>query len=641
MKSFAGARIMVYLLFLLFILHKETFQSFTMVKDTEIKKNQLLVILTNLPKEYELSFNFKPTKFLSQSASVIHLTVGGDKNKYGDRTPCVWVSPDNYLYFSSAINGTTDTIIKSRVISPLNEWTKIKITQLKFKSEYLFTVEIANNEIYNVQNIIPMSFNGVKVYLGSPWMSAQPGFIKNFVIANACAEILFIIGQSKIKKNHLVKTLHKLLKEYELSFELFLTSYTEHTFTNIIHLTIGGDENIYGARIASLFIRMGSYGHFGFSLNNKINEYQEWNDLFQLNVWTTIKISQIYVENKYMLTLWVAENLLYSVENISPTEFTNVMVYISNPWYNEQPGFIRNLIIKNGYAEGAICKPLLNMIINELLTNKNYLSVNTSIGYVYERGLIAYNIAWQYFLPHFLTTFSKSKEYYKNGSKYGIPGAFITTGVNQYMNISLDTTNFFLRGDFTLEIPLKILYQNSAGDAWNQYVSIKKVITQSSDTDPIAGKSSEALKGSYGRGICLDEIESSIYVCMNLYVETHNTACFMSTNYGEQWKRLDLRVGSVLGHHTFTRDLYGIHRNQKTYLTYDKTYRKWLAITNDEFEKDISNKLNDTACLKLEGNNEQVFTFHSQQWMGNNKGLFYRKFPSESWIRRVDWNTFS
>ncbi|XP_047125639.1 uncharacterized protein LOC101241849 [Hydra vulgaris] len=633
---------MVYLLFLLSILHKETFQSFTMVNDTEIKENQLLVILTNLPKEYELSFNFKPTKFLNKSASVIHLTQGGDKNKYGDRTPCVWVSPDNYLYFSSAINGTSDTIIKSHVISPLNEWTKIKITQFKFRSEYLFTVEIANHKIYNVQNINPMNFNNVKVYLGSPWMSAQPGFIKNLIIANACAEILFINGQFKIKKNHLVKTLHKLLKEYELSFELLLTSYTKYTFTNIIHLTIGDNENIYGARIASLFIRMGSYGHFGFSLNNKINEHLESDNLFQLNNWTTIKISQIHVENKYMFNLWVAENLLYSVENISPTEFTNVMVYISNPWYEEQPGFIRNVIIKNGYAaEGAICKPLLNVIINELFTNKSYLSVNTSIGYVYERGLIAYNVAWEYFLPYFSTKFPKSKEYYNNGLKYGISGAFITTGVNQYMNISLDTTNSLLRGDFTLEIPLKISYQNSAGDTWNQYVSIKKVITQPSNKSPIVRKSSEALKGSYGRGICLDEIESSIYACMNLYVETHNTACFKSTNYGEQWKRLDLRVGSILGHHTFTRDLYGIHRNQKTYLTYDKTYRKWLVITNDEFETNISNKLNDTTCLKLEGNNEQVFMFHTQQWMGNDTGLFYRKFPSESWFQRVDWNTFS
>ena len=85
---------------------------------------------------------------------------------------------------------------------------------------------------------------------------------------------------------------------------------------------------------------------------------------------------------------------------------------------------------------------------------------------------------------------------------------------------------------------------------------------------------------------------------------------------------MDIQVGSVLGHHFSTRVLYAIHRNQKSYLMYHNTYKKWLVITDDEFIKDVSNKINLNRYKNLDENNLAVYRFGQNQWMGMNKYNF-------------------
>ena len=42
---------------------------------------------------------------------------------------------------------------------------------------------------------------------------------------------------------------------------------------------------------------------------------------------------------------------------------------------------------------------------------------------------------------------------------------------------------------------------------------------------------------------------------------------------------------------------------------YHTTYKTWLVVTNDEFMKNVSNKINQNECKKLEGNDEEVYAF--------------------------------
>ncbi|XP_065678476.1 uncharacterized protein LOC124807778 [Hydra vulgaris] len=176
---------MVCMAFLIFFVQKQTcLELFTMVNDTEIKQNKMLTTITNLPQEYNLSFDFKPTAYLNQTANVIHLTMMGDHSKYGYRTPAVWISSTNTLTFASAINGSTNTIFNSFITPPINEWIHIKISQINFLNRYVFAVDVANKNIYTTTNILSKSFDYVRVYVADPWYSAQPGFIRKMVVAD-------------------------------------------------------------------------------------------------------------------------------------------------------------------------------------------------------------------------------------------------------------------------------------------------------------------------------------------------------------------------------------------------------------------------------------------------------------------------
>ncbi|XP_065678467.1 uncharacterized protein LOC105849891 [Hydra vulgaris] len=282
-------------------------------------------------------------------------------------------------------------------------------------------------------------------------------------------------------------------------------------------------------------------------------------------------------------------------------------------------------------------KPVLNVSINGQFTNKSFLHLNTTINYAYETDAIVYNLTWQYVLPYFSKILSQSENYLDKGSIYTIPGAFETEDINQYMTINLDMTSCSLRGDFTVEIPLKVSFTDSEGYASNQYSSFKTIVKSSYNLNQVFEKDTNALKESYSRGICWDQLESWIYACVNLYVTTQQTACYVSSNYGMDWSKLDICVGSVLGHHKLTRDLYVIHRNQKTYMMFHKGYERWLAVPNNEFEKNITKNLNFSACVKLEGTYERILSYQTYQWMGNNEGIFFRKSSSDPWTQRIKW----
>ncbi|XP_047125611.1 uncharacterized protein LOC105848976 isoform X2 [Hydra vulgaris] len=628
---------MAYIMFLLLLLQNEICEPFRMYKDTDIKNNQLLAVLANLPESYELLFEFKAIQFLNKWASLIHLTIDGDNSKYGDRTPGVWVSPSNKLYFASAINGTVNSGFYANIIYPLNEWIQVKVSQSKSSSKYVYAVEVANNVIYNTQNDLAMNFKNVKVFLANPWYLAQPGFIRNLSILNTCAESFTLANESEIKDNQLLTVFTDFSAEYELSFDFKPITYLSK-WASIIHFTIENDCCNYGDRTPGVWISPYNILHVQSAISGVGTTQFNLNQILPLNEWIKIKISQINVTKKYIFSIEVANKTVYSIQNTLSKSFSNVKVYLGDPWNSAQPGFIRSLIIVNMIeVTEMFCKPLIGVNISGQVSNINFLTINTTLSYAYETGAIAYNLTWEYMLPYFSKISSQSKTHLEVGSTYTIPGAFVTDSINQYMNIILDMRSCSMYSDFTLEIPLNISFNDNAGYLINQFTSLKTTVTITHKLNRINIKDYDALKESYSRGICWDSVESFIYACVNLYVTTQKTACYVSNNYGKKWSKLDIRVGSVLGHHMSTRDLYVIHRNQKTYLMYHKTYKKWLAISNNEFERNIYKNLNFSACLKLEGNYEQILTFQTQQWMGNDVGLFFRKSPNDTWTQQIEW----
>ena len=48
--------------------------------------------------------NYKKAEY----QNVLHLTIGGDSQQNGDRTPAVWIHPEKGILISSSVNGTSD-----------------------------------------------------------------------------------------------------------------------------------------------------------------------------------------------------------------------------------------------------------------------------------------------------------------------------------------------------------------------------------------------------------------------------------------------------------------------------------------------------------------------------------------------------
>ena len=52
-----------------------------------------------------------------------------------------------------------------------------------FESKYIFEIEINETKTYRVENKDVREFQSVKIYLGSPWIKAQSGYIGSLTIA--------------------------------------------------------------------------------------------------------------------------------------------------------------------------------------------------------------------------------------------------------------------------------------------------------------------------------------------------------------------------------------------------------------------------------------------------------------------------
>ena len=64
----------------------------------------------------------------------------------------------------------------------LNVWTNIKISHRLFEGQYMFRILVDNNKLFSTENNKAQQFSNVSVYASSPWMTAQPGLIRNLNI---------------------------------------------------------------------------------------------------------------------------------------------------------------------------------------------------------------------------------------------------------------------------------------------------------------------------------------------------------------------------------------------------------------------------------------------------------------------------
>ena len=153
-------------------------------------------------------------------------------------------------------------------------------------------------------------------------------------------------GKIQLKKNNLIKTLSRLGKEWEISFEFKPENYDRSGFTNILHLSIGEDLTVVGDRIPAIFYHPDSGLHVATAIGNDPNFTRDIKPAPPLGKWTSIVVSQLKYFSKTTFLVHVDGAATFTVENPAPKEFSNVKVFAADPWWDTQPGSIRSLTIQ-------------------------------------------------------------------------------------------------------------------------------------------------------------------------------------------------------------------------------------------------------------------------------------------------------
>ena len=115
-------------------------------------------------------------------ASVVHLTIGNNHGRHGDRIPAVWLNSESFWYVASSVNGNNDHGHKFWNVS-LNKWASFRIWQNQIPDgTYFFEYSINNTNIYSIENSDPKAFRKVKVYAADPWHVSADAKIRNFQV---------------------------------------------------------------------------------------------------------------------------------------------------------------------------------------------------------------------------------------------------------------------------------------------------------------------------------------------------------------------------------------------------------------------------------------------------------------------------
>ena len=124
----------------------------------------------------------KPTNLESSDwTSIFHMSVGENCCNVGERIPAIFFKPSYGLRVDTALNNKA-AFENSFPAPEIDKWTHIRVSQELLNRQFKYRVVIDDAEKLVVENLTPVKFVNVKVFATSPWINAQPGFIKNLGI---------------------------------------------------------------------------------------------------------------------------------------------------------------------------------------------------------------------------------------------------------------------------------------------------------------------------------------------------------------------------------------------------------------------------------------------------------------------------
>lgn len=145
-----------------------------------VTKNNLISTIDTWGPEYRVAISIIVRSAAPGWSTILRFTSTNDNCcNIGDRIPAIFYNSDGFLQISSAVSGNGDYSDRPNI--DLNKWYHIEITQEKKNGKIYYTVNVNGEEISNVENTTPQSFEDVKVFAGDNFHLASDVTYKNLV----------------------------------------------------------------------------------------------------------------------------------------------------------------------------------------------------------------------------------------------------------------------------------------------------------------------------------------------------------------------------------------------------------------------------------------------------------------------------
>jgi len=328
---------------------------------TRLVKGKSVGTLATIFKTYEVSLDVKVDSFQNAWQSVLHVTgTGGNCCGYGDRTPGIWFwasgSSQSKLHICAPVNSNGNACYNSANYQ-VGQWINIKVTQkLMYGGAYKYWIELDGVEVHTWDNNNPQQWNNANVYLSDPWYVQLNGEVRNLKIitpldpepAPPSEVVLSKPGESTLTKGSLAGTISKLHKTYSVSLDIYANSFV-NAWQSIIHVTgTGGNCCGYGDRTPGLWFHGSANSqsklHICSAVNGNGNACYN-SGSFNVGTWFNVKVTQQLIKGVYKYWIDIDGNKVHEWDNSQAREFNDVKVYLTDPWYHNLNGKVRNLEI--------------------------------------------------------------------------------------------------------------------------------------------------------------------------------------------------------------------------------------------------------------------------------------------------------
>nr|XP_047144586.1 uncharacterized protein LOC124818109 [Hydra vulgaris] len=155
-----------------------------------------------------------------------------------------------------------------------------------------------------------------------------------------------------------VASIKKLDRDFQSFLKIIPNAYTKKLH-NVIHLAVGSNKIRRGREILGVWFSDAGDGRLNITVPTKAKYFVTNPQI--TSAFCSIDILQQREKNKYVYTIKINAETVYSELNPTPIPFYNVQVYASNPWDIVQDTFIAGMFITNGKKDQP---SMIDLVIN-------------------------------------------------------------------------------------------------------------------------------------------------------------------------------------------------------------------------------------------------------------------------------------